>query len=95
MNIEIPLSNVANQKVSVILNSQDVTIELRSFNNQQYATVSVKGRALCENVALADRIPVVKYKYLGFVGDIYSVDLLGRENPTDWSRFKLFYSDEI
>ena len=93
----IPLAQVPSQKILVTLNGQNCTLILRSLDGKQYLSLSVDSNPVFYNTLIVDRIPLKKYRYLPFVGDIASVDTQGQEDPDykQWnSRFQLVYDSD-
>lgn len=93
---KIPLAAVPAQTVSVTLNGQECTLILRSLGGKQYLSLSVNGTPVFYNALIVDRIPLKKYDYLPFVGDIACEDTQGTDDP-DWqgwnTRFFLIYDE--
>ena len=90
----IPLAQVPSQKILVTLNGQNCTLILRSLNGKQYLSLSVDSNPVFYNTLIVDRIPLKKYDYLPFVGDLASVDMQGTDDPDykQWNtRFQLIY----
>jgi len=92
----IPISAVPNQKVNAVLNGQNCSFFLREMDGRQYLSLSIDGELVFANTLMVDRIPLKKYDYLPFIGDVASVDKQGTSDP-DWkewnTRFFLIYSD--
>ena len=82
------------QKILVTLNGQNCTLILRSLAGKQYLSLSVDSSPVFYNTLIVDRIPLKKYDYLPFVGDLASVDTQGTDDPDykQWNtRFQLIY----
>lgn len=77
----IPLQPVASQKVSIILNKQlcDFNVYQRFFG--LFVDVSVNGTTLLYGVLAENLNRIVRYQYLGFVGDLIFADAIGAEDP--------------
>ena len=93
----IPVAPVPSQKILVTLNGQNCTLILRSLDGKQYLSLSVDSNPVFYNTLIVDRIPLKKYSYLPFDGDIASVDTQGRDDPDykQWnSRFQLVYDSD-
>lgn len=92
----IPLAPVPSQTISVTLNGQECTLILRSLDNRQYLSLSVNSEPVFYNTLIVDRIPLKKYDYLPFVGDIACEDTQGTSDP-DWrewgTRYFLVYDE--
>ena len=94
MIYSIPLKPIPSQSVSVVLENQPCTIELRELGGKQYLTLSLSGTIICQNVQLVDKSAIVRAAYTGFVGELYSYDTQGDESPqyTGWgSRWVLVF----
>lgn len=90
----IPLAQVPSQKILVTLNGQNCTLILRSLAGKQYLSLSVDSNPVFYNTLIVDRIPLKKYDYLPFVGDLACVDTQGTSDPDykQWNtRFQLVY----
>lgn len=93
----IPLAQVPSQKILVTLNGQNCTLILRSLDGKQYLSLSVDSNPVFYNTLIVDRIPLKKYDYLPFVGDIASVDTQGTSDPDyrEWNtRYQLVYDSD-
>lgn len=92
----IPVSAVPSQKINAVLGGQNCSFLLREMGGRQYLSLSIDGEQIFSSVLMVDRIPLKKYDYLPFVGDVASVDRQGTSDP-DWqgwnTRFFLIYSD--
>lgn len=87
---------VPSQKLSVTLAGQRCTILLRQLNGRQYLSLATSEKVIFHNALLCDRVPVKKYDYLPFDGDIACMDNQGNDYPNyaEWGgRFVLVYSD--
>lgn len=94
LKIEIPKR--PNQSVSVIVGNQEATLVFREFIDGQHVSISVNGEAVCFNSKIVDLVPIIKYPKYNVIGDFYSVDMAGQENPNykEWGdRFLFVWSD--
>lgn len=93
----IPLAQVPSQKIIVTLDGQNCTLILRSLAGKQYLSLSVDSNPVFYNTLIVDRIPLKKYDYLPFKGDLACVDTQGTDDP-DWNfwntRFQLVYDSD-
>lgn len=93
---QIPLAAIPAQRLAVTLNGQNCVLILRSLGDRQYLSLVCNGEPIFNNTLIVDRIPLKKYHYLPFVGDIACVDTQGTEDP-DWqqwnTRFILVYDE--
>lgn len=88
----IPLSVVANQSFSVVINDRDVGITLRSLGEATYIDVVAGSTVVCAGQVCRDRVTLTpRAAYLG-LADISLVfaDLLGTSDPV-WSDFGTRY----
>jgi len=93
----IPLAQVPAQKILVTLNGQNCTLILRSLDGRQYLSLSVDSNPVFYNMLIVDRIPLKKYDYLPFVGDLACVDTQGTSDPDyrEWNtRYQLVYDSD-
>ncbi|HBX8018331.1 TPA: hypothetical protein MIH01_13120 [Klebsiella pneumoniae] len=97
---EISLSPSLSQKVYVTLGGQNCAIKLHQRSTGLYIDLYVDDTAVMQGVLCLNCIYLVRYKYLGFNGDLIFVDTKGDSNPVYdeiGTRFKLYYatSDEV
>ena len=93
----VPLQPVPNQTLQVQLGNQPVVLDVRQtlygLSMDVYVGAElVVGGVLCQNL---NRI--VRYAYLGFVGDLAFADLQGSDDPVYTgfgARFVLLYFEE-
>lgn len=93
----IQLAQVPSQKILVTLNGQNCTLILRSLDGRQYLSLSVDSNPVFYNTLIVDRIPLKKYDYLPFVGDLACVDTQGTSDPDyrEWNtRYQLVYDSD-
>lgn len=93
----IPLSQVPSQMVSVLLDGQPCTLELRLLGDRQYFSLSVNGTVICRNVLIVNLSRIVRAAYTGFIGDFAVIDTQGDEPPqyTGWNtRWLLVFSND-
>jgi len=94
----IPLQTLPNQTIEVQLANQDCTINVYQrayglFLDLSVAGVSIVAGAVCENLN-----KIVRYAYLGFIGDLAFLDTQGSNDPGYTGlgangRFQLMYLD--
>lgn len=91
---KIPLKTVPVQKISVNLSGQDVVIALVPRLGKLYATVKLNRQVIVRERVCLNTVPLVNEAYRGMVGDLFFVDLQGKNDPI-WqelgSRFVLCY----
>lgn len=90
----ITLQPSKSQIVNVILNSQNCKLKIHQRSTSLYMDIYINDRAVALGVLCLNCNFIVRYKYLGFSGDLVFVDTLGSSNP-EWSgigeRYKLYY----
>lgn len=90
----IPLQAVPSQSLSVQLNGQACSIAVYQKSTGLYIDLGVNGTALMFGVICENNNRLVRYAYLGFVGDLVFTDSQGSADP-DYtglgSRFNLIY----
>lgn len=82
----IPITATPSQRLSVTLNGQNCVINIYQKSTGVYADLSVAGKQLFTCVLCHDRDFIVRYKYLGFWGDLSFIDTQGNSDP-DYSLF--------
>lgn len=82
----IPLSASPSQQVSVTLNGQNCVIRVYQKSTGVYADLTVNNVVLFTAVLCHDRDRLVRYKYLGFSGDLSFIDSQGSTDP-DYTGF--------
>lgn len=93
MNV-IPLQPVAAQNLSILLGDQNCQISVAQKGAFLYLSLSVNNNPIITGVICRDRVRLVRYAYLGFVGNLSFVDTIGSDDPQYsglGSRFKLAY----
>ncbi len=92
--IEITLKPLKQQKFNVILNGQQCTIRLMQRSTGMYIDLYKDSIPLLSGVKCLNGNKIVRYKYLGFSGELFFTDLSGTEDP-EWSglgeRWRLWY----
>lgn len=93
----IPLASVAAQVVSVLLAQQDATILVRQLRTGLYLNLEVGGTKIVGLVICRNGERIVRNKYLGFSGDLFFIDTLGRGEDPDYTglgdRFQLVFAE--
>lgn len=77
----IPLQSVPAQVVSVALNNQACTINIRQTTTGIYVDLLVNNALVIGGVIGQDRNRIVRSVYLGFIGDLAFVDTQGFDDP--------------
>ncbi|WP_432778202.1 hypothetical protein QZL74_14595 [Burkholderia gladioli pv. alliicola] len=90
----IPLSAVASQKLSVMLAQQNCQIAVYQKTTGLYLDLQVNNAPIRTAMLCRDRVFLVRFAYLGFVGDLAFFDTQGVDDP-DYTglgtRFQLVY----
>lgn len=93
----ISLQQQKSQSISVDLNGQQCTIRLIQRESALYMDLTVNGNPIMQGVPCLYGNKMVRYSYLGFVGDLVFIDNIGQSDP-DYSglgsRFTLYYIEE-
>lgn len=95
--ITISLDAVKEQVVNVTLNSQQCAIRLVQRESGIYMDLAVSGLPLIQGVPCWYANKMVRYKYLGFSGDLVFLDEAGESDPEYTGlggRFNLYYMTE-
>ncbi|TCJ96132.1 hypothetical protein EV694_1683 [Volucribacter psittacicida] len=94
---KIPLQAIPNQKFSIQINNQEITISLATRHKQQlYATVSVNGEKIVDNRLCLNIQPLISVDYLPIKGNLFFIDMEGQDDPHYsglGTRFILIYSE--
>lgn len=95
--ITISLDAVKEQMVNVTLSEQQCSIRLVQRESGIYMDLSVSGVPLIQGIPCWYANKMVRYKYIGFIGDLVFLDSKGEEDP-EYSglgkRFNLYYLSE-
>lgn len=96
MNV-VSLENKKSQSVSVSLDGQDCLIRLIQRESFIYMDLTVNNVPIMQGVPCLYANKIIRYKYLGFSGDLFFLDNQGESDPhydglTD--RFPLYYITE-
>lgn len=92
--IIIPLKSVASQTFAINLDGQNCTINLYQKNTGLYLDLFVDNTAIIVTQICLDRVKLVRYAYLGFIGDLAFMDTQGVDDPYYTglgSRYQLMY----
>lgn len=85
------------QSVSVRLAGQQCVIRLIQRESAIYMDLTVNGNPIMQGIPCLYGNKMVRYSYLGFVGDLVFLDNVGQQDPV-WdglgSRYLLYYIEE-
>ena len=93
MNV-IPLQSVPSQTFSILLAGQDCKISVFQKGVSMYMTLIVNNTPLLSTVICRNLVKIVRYGYLGFIGNLVFIDTQGDNDPTYdglGTRYKLIY----
>lgn len=79
--IEIPLSPIPGQRLQIVLDDQNVTLQLRQKGARLYIDLDVSGTPVMGGAICSDRTNVKQFKTMPFRGGLYFVDTKGRDAP--------------
>lgn len=85
---------IANQTLQVQLGSQPVTLNIYQQTYQLAMDVLVAGSLIASCIPCQNLNRIVRYAYLGFIGDFIWFDTQGTEDPVYYglgSRWQLLY----
>jgi hypothetical protein len=77
----IPVTSVAAQTLNVVLGGQSCTINLYQKRDVMLCDLLVGATTVMSAVVCHDRVKLVRYPYLGFVGDLVFIDMQGTSDP--------------
>ena len=77
----VPLQPVASQAIELQLGGQDVTINVYQEAFGLFADVFLSGTAVVNGAVCENLNRIVRYAYLGFVGDLFFLDTQGTNDP--------------
>lgn len=90
----IPLAATPNQTLKAVLGGQYATIRLYTTTVGLFIDVSVDESPIVQGVLCLNQNRLIRYAYLGFIGDLVFVDTQGSQDP-DYSelgsRYHLLY----
>ena len=90
----IPLAATPNQTMKCVLGGQYCTIRLMTTSAGLLIDVLVNESPVVQGVLCLDQNRLIRYPYLGFVGDLVFVDTQGSQDPEYsglGSRYQLLY----
>lgn len=93
----IPLEPQKSQSVSVELAGQRCVIRLIQRESFLYMDLTVNSNPIMQGVPCLYGNKMVRYSYLGFIGDLVFLDSSGQSNPVHdglGGRYVLYYIEE-
>ncbi|XKM12652.1 hypothetical protein RCS94_06395 [Orbaceae bacterium ac157xtp] len=85
------------QSFKVNLNGQHCMISLSQKDTGLYLSLHVDEKPVVLNVLCLNTVKLIRYKYLGFLGDLFFYDTQGDDKPSYDGlndRFLLYYKEE-
>ncbi|EKN5157557.1 hypothetical protein ACPX3P_000674 [Yersinia enterocolitica] len=96
MNV-ITLENKKSQSIFITLEGQSCLIRIIQRDSSIYMDLTVNGDPILQGVPCLYANKIVRYKYLGFRGDLFFLDNEGQSDP-QWNgladRFPLYFITE-
>lgn len=97
---QIPLQSTPSQVINTIIADKNCILNIYHKSTGLYIDVLVDGEQIVLGRICRDRCRIIRYEYLGFVGDLFFVDTQGSDDPAYTGlgdRFVLLYAfpDEI
>lgn len=99
--ISIPLQPIPAQAFNVTLNGQPCRIVLYQKGDYFFMDVTVNNVAVVQGRMVLNSVWIVRYAYLGLVGDLFMADTMGTDDGPTYdglgTRYQLYYAtpDEI
>lgn len=91
---QIPITATPSQKLTVLLGGQQCQISVYQKSTGVFLDLSVNNAPIVTAIICLDRVKLVRYAYLGFIGDLSFIDTQGTSDP-DYSgfgsRYQLLY----
>lgn len=91
---QIPIQQTPSQVVSVILANQNCQISLYQKSTGIFFDLRVGDRPVVTTRLVRNAVPLVRQRYLGFVGDLFIMDMQGNQDPEYiglGTRYLLYY----
>lgn len=80
MNL-IPIQALPSQTLQVTLAGQTCEIAIFQKSTGLFLNLSVDGTPRVSGVLCHNRVRLVRYRYLGFIGDLSFIDTQGQDDP--------------
>lgn len=93
MNI-VPLQATASQSFSILLGGQNCFITVFQKGDSMYMSLVVNNVSLLDTVICRNLVNIVRYPYLGFIGNLVFIDQEGDTDPVYTglgTRYQLVY----
>ncbi|RKS87341.1 hypothetical protein DES39_0562 [Orbus hercynius] len=95
--LTISLEKKEQQSFGVNLGGQNCTVTLSQQDKGLFFSMYMNEKPIALNVLCLNDVKLVRYKYLGFIGDLFFNDSQGNDNPTYselGDRFSLYYDGD-
>ncbi|MBU9656059.1 phage baseplate plug family protein [Burkholderia cenocepacia] len=79
--LNVPLMANPSQKLSVLLAGQNCQISVYQKTTGLYLDLSVNNAPIKSGIICRDRVRLIRYAYLGFIGDLTFFDTQGVDDP--------------
>lgn len=92
--LTIQLGAKPSQQLSVLLANQNCQIKVYQKTTGLYLNLQINNVPLVTGIVCRDRVMLVRYAYLGFVGDLAFFDTQGTSDPVSTglgARYQLVY----
>lgn len=77
----VPLIALPDQRLQIILGSQDVALRVYTRDERLYTDLDVNGAAVWRGFIARNLLPCKLYPYLAFAGQLVFVDMQGLDDP--------------
>lgn len=91
---QIPIQQKPSQVISVILANQNCQISLYQKSTGIFFDLTVNDKPIVTTRIVRNAIPLVRQRYLGFIGDFFIMDMQGNQDPEYkdlGTRYVLYY----
>lgn len=92
--LRIPIPPKPAISFAITLGGQRCQIKIRQLTTGVFMDLAVAGVPVVSTAICLDRVRIVRYKYLGFIGDLVFFDTQGKTDPQFagfGSRYQLVY----
>lgn len=79
--VDIPLNQVSNQELSIVLDEQNCTIKLYYRGNAFYMDLYIDGNIIFYGSICFNKVGIKIYPYLPFKGQLVFIDIDGNSDP--------------
>lgn len=86
----VPITATPSQTVTCVLGEQNCTITIYQKNSSVYLDLMVDNVIIGSTMMALNNVKIVRYGYLGFIGDLMFSDVIGTSDP-DYTGFNTRY----